>query len=462
MNSFASEVPRPEAENLYPSQRPITLSAGTEPSATAAYQTIPSWYVLGTRNRIITPAAQLSMATRAHSRITRIEAGHLGLITESAAVTKVIEQAARATRRGHTRSAGRSVPADRDPGCSVLGVRAIEYSVTGDPDVLTLVDRPMPEPGPGEVRVRIYRSGVNPTDWKTRRGSAPGTRVDPPQVPNQDGSGVIDAVGQGVDAALVGRRVWIWEAAHQRPSGGTAQEYTVVPVRHVVPLADGASYDLGAALGVPFLTAHRCLTVTEDGPERLGPGKLAGRTVLVAGGAGAVGNAAIQLARWSDATVITTVSSPEKGNLAALAGADHVINYKQEDVVKEVRAIAPQGVNIIVEVSPAMNASIDHEVIAMHGAVAVYATDGGNAMEVPVRPLMVPNARWQFVLLYTAPDSWRPRGLDDVAAAVESGAVRVGPEAGLPLHHYPLERAAEAHAAAEQGAVGKVLIDVAD
>ncbi|HET9827871.1 MAG TPA: NADPH:quinone reductase [Nocardioidaceae bacterium] len=339
-------------------------------------------------------------------------------------------------------------------------MRAIEYSRTGDPDVLTLVDRPVPEPGPGEARVRIHRSGVNPTDWKTRRGSESGMPVDPPQVPNQDGSGVVDAVGQGVEAALLGLRVWVWEAAHLRPSGGTAQEYAVLPARHLVLLPDVASFDLGASLGVPFLTAHRCLTVTEDGPSRLGPGTLAGRTVLVAGGAGAVGNAAIQLARWSDATVITTVSSPEKANLAAHAGADHVIDYRQQDVVTEVRSIAPDGVNTIVEVSPAVNGGLDAEVLARHGSVAVYANNGGSEMELPVRPSMVPNARWQFVYVYNAPDTWRGRALEDVAAAVLDGAVRVGQDVGLPLHHYPLERAAEAHAAVEDGVVGKVLIDV--
>jgi NADPH2:quinone reductase len=339
-------------------------------------------------------------------------------------------------------------------------VRAIEYSLTGDPDVLTLVDRPLPEPGPGEVRVRIHRSGVNPTDWKSRRGTEAGAVVAPPQVPNQDGSGVVDAVGQGVEAALHGLRVWIWEAAHLRPAGGTAQEYAVVPARHVVFLPDVASFDLGAGLGVPFLTAHRCLTVTEDGPSRLGPGKLSGRTVLVAGGAGAVGNAAIQLARWSDATVITTVSGPAKANLAARAGADHVIDYRRQDVAAEVRAIAPDGVNTIVEVSPAVNAAIDAEVIARHGSVAVYANNGGNEVTLPIRPLMAPNARWQFVLVYNAPEDWRARALDDVSAAVLEGAARVGEEVGLPLHHYPLEQAAAAHAAVESGVVGKVLIDV--
>jgi NADPH2:quinone reductase len=341
-------------------------------------------------------------------------------------------------------------------------MRAIEYSQTGGPDVLTLQDRPVPEPGPGEVRVRIHRSGVNPTDWKSRTGSEPGTAVDPPQVPNQDGAGVIDAVGEGVEAALHGLRVWVWEAAHNRPAGGTAQELAVVPARHVVLLPDVASFDLGASLGVPFLTAHRCLTVTEDGPSRLEPGALQGRTVLVAGGAGAVGNAAIQLARWCDATVITTVSSPEKANLAARAGADHVINYKQQDVVAEVRRIAPHGVNTIVEVAPGVNAGVDTEVLATHGSVAVYANDGGRDLQLPVRPLMVPNARWQFVLVYNAPHDWRARALDDVGAAVADGAARVGEEVGLPLHHYPLEQTSDAHAAVENAAVGKVLVDVAD
>ena len=340
-------------------------------------------------------------------------------------------------------------------------MRAITYRQNGDPDVLTLVDKPLSEPGPGEVRVRIHRSGVNPTDWKSRRGTRPGNPVDPPQVPNQDGSGVVDAVGPGVEAALLGLRVWVWEAAYQRPEG-TAQEYALVPAHQVVHLPDSASFDLGAALGVPFLTAHRALTVTEDGPLRLGPGTLQGRTVLVAGGAGAVGNAAIQLARWSDATVLTTVSSPEKANLAARAGADHVIDYRQQDVVAEVRKIAPDGVSTIVEVAAAANADIDVGVIGRHGSVAVYADDGGAPLSLPVRPLMVENARWQFVLVYTAPADWKRRAIADVSAAVLDGAVRVGEEAGLPLHHFPLERTADAHAAVEAGAVGKVLVDVAE
>src|SRR6185437_6915890 len=191
-----------------------------------------------------------------------------------------------------------------------------------------------------------------------------------------------------------------------------------------------------------------------------GPGTLDGRVVLVAGGAGAVGNAAIQLARWSDATVITTVSSPEKAQLAAAAGADHVIDYRQQDVVTEIKKIAPHGVNTVVEVSPGANAAIDAAVLARLGSVAIYANNGGDELTLPVRALMAPNARWQFVLMYTAPADAMAEAVVDVSAAVFDGAVRVGRDAGLPLHHFPLEQSAAAHQAVEDAVVGKVLIDV--
>jgi NADPH2:quinone reductase len=338
-------------------------------------------------------------------------------------------------------------------------VRAITYRSTGGPDVLELTDLPTPEPGPGEVLVRLAFSGVNPTDWKTRSGASAGGPSGEVQVPNQDGAGTVEAVGQGVDPVLVGERVWVWEAAWQRRSG-TAAEYTVVPARQAVLLGAAPAFELGAALGIPFLTAHRCLTVAESLPDRLGPGSLTGRTVLVQGGAGAVGNAAIQLARWADATVVTTVSGPRKAQLAAAAGADHVVTYTQQDVVAEVRKIAPKGVDAVVEVAPAVNAAADAEVLGLHGAVAVYATNGGAEVTVPVRASMTPNARWQFVFVYTEPERAKAFAVEDVNAAVQDGAVRVGEEAGLPLHVFPLAQTADAHRAVEDGAVGKVLIDV--
>jgi NADPH2:quinone reductase len=335
-------------------------------------------------------------------------------------------------------------------------VRAISYTQPGGPDVLTLGDRPTPDPGPGEVRVRLAFSGVNPTDWKSRTNNQPGPGG---QVPNQDGAGTIEAVGQGVDPVLVGERVWIWEAAWQRPHG-TAAEYTVVPARQTVLLGAAPSFELGASLGIPFLTAHRCLTVAESLPDRIGPGSLDGRTVLVQGGAGAVGNAAVQLARWAEATVIATVSSPQKAQLAAAAGASHVIDYRRQDVVTEVRKIAPKGVDAIVEVSAAANAGTDAQVIALHGSVAMYADDGGAEVTIPVRLQMNANARWQFVLVYTEPARAKEIAVEDVNDAVQDGAIRVGQEAGLPLHVFPLAETAQAHRAVQDGAVGKVLIDV--
>jgi NADPH2:quinone reductase len=339
------------------------------------------------------------------------------------------------------------------------GVKAIVYTRTGGPEVLELVDRPVPEPEPGEVRVRVAVSGVNPTDWKSRQGDGSG---DPPpagwQVPHHDGAGVVDAVGTGVDPVLVGERVWLWESAYRRP-WGTAAEYTIVPARQTVLLPAGAPDVLGASLGIPFLTAHRCLTAGEAMPDRLDPGALTGRTVLVQGGAGAVGNAAIQLARWADATVIATVSSPAKAQLAAAAGASHIIDYRTQDVAAEVRKIVPAGVDAIVEVSAA-NTATDVAVIGLHGCVAVYADSGGGELTLPVRALMVPNARWQFVLVYTEPAAAKAAAVEDVNAAVADGAVAVGPDAGLPLHRFPLAGAAEAHAAVQDGAVGKVLLDI--
>ena len=340
-------------------------------------------------------------------------------------------------------------------------MRAMSYSQTGPSSVLHLVERDVPEPGAGEVRVNVVVSGVNPTDWKARVGARPGrTTPFPEVVPNQDGSGVVDAVGSGVVGLEVGDRVWVYLAAHERATG-TAQEYTVLPAERVVHLPDAASFELGASLGVPAMTAHRALTVAEGGPARLGPGALSGRTVLVAGGAGAVGHAAIQLARWSGARVITTVSSPEKATLATAAGAHHVVDYRADDATKAIRAIAPDGVDQVVEVSPARNAVLNASVLANHGTVAVYATDGGSEMTLDVRRHFSLNVRYQFLLLYTVGQEALATAAEDIGLAVVDGALTVGDAAGLPLSRFPLERTADAHDAVEAGTVGKVLIDVA-
>lgn len=342
-------------------------------------------------------------------------------------------------------------------------MKAIVYSETGDPSVLHPVERDVASPGPGEVRIRVAVSGVNPTDWKTRSGAVGGAALPfDDVVPNQDGSGVIDLLGEGVTGFAIGDRVWMALAAYQRAAGGTAQEYTVLPIERVYRLPDAASFELGASLGVPAITAHRALTVSQNGPSRLSPGVFAGITVLVAGGAGAVGHAAIQLARWAGATVITTVSSPSKAVLAASAGAHHTVDYRATDAAAEIRSLAPDGVDIIVEVAPATNVELDLAVISNRGTVAVYANNGGDRMSLDVRRTFSLNIRYQFVMLYTIGQSALDAAAEDIAAAIADGAIPVGVDAGLPLHFFGLENTADAHAAVEADVVGKVLIRVAD
>ncbi|RAO24994.1 NADPH:quinone reductase [Micromonospora noduli] len=338
-------------------------------------------------------------------------------------------------------------------------MKAIIYRDHGGPDVLQFVERDRPTPEPGEVRVRVAVSGVNPTDWQARTGVAH-RKLFPEITPHLDGAGVVDAVGEGVDPGRVGQRVWLFMAAAGRPTG-TAAEFTVVPADQAVPLPDEAGFDVGASLGVPALTAHRALTVAEDGPRRLRPGILDGKVVLAAGGAGAVGHAVIQLARWAGATVIATVSGPEKAALATAAGAHHTINYREGDqAAAAIRAIAPDGVDIVAEVALGANLALDLAVLRTRGTIATYANEGGHPVELNVGQHMVLNTRLQFLVLYTAGPQARAAAVEDVTAAIRDGALPVGEAHGLPLLRFPLRRTADAHRAVEAGAVGKVLVDV--
>lgn len=337
-------------------------------------------------------------------------------------------------------------------------MRAIVYTDKGDSAALTLTERETAQPGPGEVGVRIHVSGVNPTDWKARAATGapmPFEEI----VPNQDGAGVVDAVGDGVEGLQVGDRVWVHLAAHQRPTG-TAQDFTVIPASRAVRLPDGVGFDVAASLGVPAMTAHRALTVHEHGPARLSPGALAGRTVLVQGGAGAVGHAAIQLAVWAGGTVITTVSTDAKEHLARAAGAHHVFQYPDDRLAERILEVAPSGVDQVVEVSPASNAALDVAVLANHGSIAYYANDKGDAFTIPIMPSFAKNARWQGLLLYTVGEDALTAAAEDVTAALEDDALPVGEHAGLPLTWFPLEETAAAHDAVERGAIGKILIRV--
>lgn len=308
-------------------------------------------------------------------------------------------------------------------------------------DVLQVADIDKPEPGPGEVLVRVLASGVNPTDWKSRSGATP-RQIEGFQIPHHDGAGVIEAVGPGVSEARVGERVWVWFAAAAGRRWGTAAEWTVVPSRQAVHLPDRASFELGASIGVPAMTAHRCLFA--DGP-------VAGKTVLVAGGAGAVGHYAIELAKRAGARVVTTVSSPAKAELAAKAGADLVLNYHDQDVVERLKAFAPV-VERVVEVALGANLALDLAVSGPSTVVVTYAADGEDPT-LPVRACMTANVTLRFVLLYGVPAPALDQAVADVSDALGAGQL-----SELPLQRFSLDDVVAAQEAVEGHAVGKVIV----
>ncbi len=325
-------------------------------------------------------------------------------------------------------------------------MRVTSYEQNGPAEVIQVGEMAEQAPGPGEVRVRVVSSGINPSDWKRRQGLT--RRIDFPRViPHQDGAGIIDRVGDGVDSSRVGERVWIFEAQNGRPFG-TAADYTVQPSEHVPTLPANTNFTQGACLGVPAMTAHRC--VFADGP-------VTGKTVLVPGGAGAVGNYAVQFAKLGGARVISTISSDHKAQIAADAGADHTINYRTENVVERVREITDgKGVDHIVEVDFAGNFHITREILSPNSVVAIYAA--GTATQPPV-PLGFPvsNVTVRFVLVYDMPESAKEAAVAEINSLLEAGKLQhlLGPR-------FPLESIVEAHQAVEGGAIGNVTLDVAD
>ncbi|GAA4907166.1 NADPH2:quinone reductase [Actinomycetospora succinea] len=324
-------------------------------------------------------------------------------------------------------------------------MKAALYRHTGPAaEVLSVVDVETPEPGPGEVRVRITASGINPTDWKTRTGLT-GQEPDTFQIPHQDGVGVIDAIGEGVDATRVGQRVWLFLAAFGNRYG-TAAEYSVVHADLAVPLPDDAPDELGACLGVPAVTAAHCLLVRGAGREALRD-----TTVLVAGGAGAVGHYAIELAKHAGARVVTTVSSEEKGELARAAGADLVVNYREPGLIERVQAFTDQ-VDRVVEVALGANLELDLAVSGAGTVIAVYANEPDDPV-IPTRRLMVANTAISYVLLYGVPRVELADAVSWTADAAAAGAL-----SPLPVTRYALDDIVAAHEAVEQGAVGKVIL----
>jgi NADPH:quinone reductase len=320
-------------------------------------------------------------------------------------------------------------------------VRAASYDRYGPAaEVLTVREVDRPAPGVGEVLVKVVLSGVNPTDWKSRSGATP-RPIDGFQIPHHDGAGVIEAVGDGVDPDRVGQRVWLWLAAAGR-RWGTAAEWTVAPQDQAVPLPDGASLELGASLGVPAMTAHWCLFA--DGP-------VSGKTVLVAGGAGAVGHYAIELAVRAGAHVVATASGPEKAELARKAGAAHVVNYRDPDADDQIRA-AVGHVDRIIELALGANLALDLSVVKPGSMIVTYAAEPADPV-LPVRAFMTANVTMRFVLLYGVPRAALRRAAEDITAALADGALTE-----LPVHRFGLADIVAAQEAAEAGPLGKVLV----
>ena len=312
-------------------------------------------------------------------------------------------------------------------------------------DVLTFGEMADPQAGPGEVRVRVHASGVNPSDVKRRGGS---TKMEFSRVvPQSDGAGIIDVVGAGVPAERIGERVWLWNAQFGRPFG-TAAHYVALPSEQAVHLSDNVDFATGACLGIPALTAHYGLFA--DGP-------ITGQTVLISGGSGAVGNAAVQLAKWGGATAITTVSSSNKAEVARAAGADYVLNYRDEDVQARIKDItAGKGVDRIFEVAFASNLALDLAVLKQSSVIATYGSDAEREPRIPFGTLLSNDITVRFILVYLLKGQLRRQGIDDVNTSLAAGKLKP-----LVAQHYPLEQIKAAHKAVESGQiVGNVVVDV--
>jgi len=316
-------------------------------------------------------------------------------------------------------------------------------------DVLRVGEQPLSEPSPGEVRVRVHVSAVNPSDTKARAGLRVKEMPFPVVIPHQDGAGVIDAVGEGVDRARVGERVWVYEANLNRPFG-TAAQYTCVPAHKAVALPADVDFTVGACLGIPAMTAHRC--VFADGAP-------SGKTVLVHGGAGAVGFYAVQMARLGGAArVLATVSRPEQAARAREAGAHAVINYRSEDVVQRVKDVcgASAAVDHVVDVAFGVNLATNLAVLRPSGVIATYASDAAPEPRIPFWPLLAKDITVRFVLVYVMSAEAHAE-----AAAFITGALRAGSLRHQIHRVLPLEEIAAAHEATEAMAhVGKVLVRI--
>jgi len=327
-------------------------------------------------------------------------------------------------------------------------MKAAFYDTQGSAyDVLKTGEISKPRPGPNEVLVRVHISGINPTDIKARTGFTASMRY-PRIIPHQDGAGVIEEIGENISPERLNERVWIYEAQYGRASG-TAAEFVVVPAEQAVRLPDNISFETGASLGIPALTAHRCL---------FSDGDLKDRRVLIHGGAGAVGTAAILLAKWAGAWVVTTVRNSQQAEIARKSGADLVLNRTEHDVAKIIMAqTGNQGVDHIVDVALKENFDTNLACLSHGGIISSFATDSATeTLPVPLLKAMMHGCVLRFVYIYHVSMELKQASAKDINACLESGSYQ--PVIGLIL---PLEKIADAHHALESSKVtGKILLHI--
>lgn len=327
-----------------------------------------------------------------------------------------------------------------------MNMKAAWYETLGAAsDVLRIGEIPIPAIHPSEVLVRLYASGINPSDVKKRQGIREKMQF-PRIIPHSDGAGIIEKVGSNVSQDRIGERVWIYNARWGRALG-TAAEYVVLPAKLAVPLPSNASFEGGACLGIPAMTAHRAV---------FSEGTVQDKIILVTGGAGSVGHYAIQFAKWGGATVITTISNAEKAQHAQIAGADYIVNYRTENIIERIQEITQgNGVDHIADVEFGGNLPISQEIIKLNGCIASYASEGNPNPSFPFYPLMFKGVTVRCVHVYELPATARAQAIRDINLMLETDALTHAIAA-----KFPLNKIIEAHELVESSAaIGNVILE---
>ena len=327
-------------------------------------------------------------------------------------------------------------------------MKAAWFESFGAADTLIIGEQPKPEPGAGEVLVKLATTGVNPSDVKKRAGAFPGLLDDGLVIPHSDGAGVIEAVGEGVEASRVGERVFVYQAQYGRRFG-TAAEYVALDALRAPRLPDNASFEVGACIGIPIMTAHRC--VFADGP-------VAGQTILVSGGAGRVGYYAIQWAKWAGATVIATVSNANDEATCRALGADHVVNHRQDNWGEAVMACTQgERVNRVVDVEFGANLPEVLKCVSTGGTIATYSSTVVKEPQLPFLQMMFMDLTLRMVIVYAMPEAAKLQAITDTCQLLQEEVLQ-----HRIAHRLPFEQMVASHEIIERGGVGGCVVVAID